>query len=160
MRAAPVLGWSSDIKEGVRSSIGCASREAASARSCTIPELRSALACAPLTEAGAEAIVGKRLATPQPQRGGDCWYAEEVGAEEADKSMKEAVEKAGGTFKSTEVEPVPELKAPADYADPTLFVLGGYSARNVIDGSSRAARHAGTQHARADTPASSPITPT
>jgi hypothetical protein len=110
--------------------------------------------CALLTEAEAEAIVGKPLAAPQPQRGGDCWYAEEAGAEgggeimlhlfpyrfdseekfhaflvqeskEADKNMKEAVEKAGGTFKSTAVEPVPELKTPAYYADPMLFVLKG-----------------------------------
>ena len=34
-----------------------------------------------------------------------------------------------------------------------------YSARKVIDGSTWAARHAGTPHAIADTPASSAITP-
>ena len=43
----------------------------------------------------------------------------------ADEGMKEAVEGAGGTFKPTVVEPVPEVKAPAYYADPTLFVLKG-----------------------------------
>src|SRR5215210_3694516 len=35
----------------------------------------------------------------------------------------------------------------------------GYSARNVIDGSTRAARHAGTQQATAETPSSSMVTP-
>jgi len=43
----------------------------------------------------------------------------------ADDGMRKAVEKAGGTFKETAVEPVPEVKAPAYYADPTLFVLEG-----------------------------------
>jgi hypothetical protein len=36
---------------------------------------------------------------------------------------------------------------------------GDYSARRVIAGSIRAARHAGTQQAPADTPSSSAITP-
>jgi hypothetical protein len=110
--------------------------------------------CALLTEAEAEAIVGKPLAAPERQRGGDCWYPEKAGAggggeimlhvfpyrfdskekfhafllkehKAADESMKKAVEGAGGTFKETVVEPVPEVEAPAYYADPTLFVLKG-----------------------------------
>jgi hypothetical protein len=110
--------------------------------------------CALLTEAEAEAIVGKPLAAPEPQPGGDCWYPESAGAggggeimlhvfpyqfdtkekfhaflvtevKAADEGMKEAVEKAGGTFKATAVEPAPEVGAPAYYADPTLFVLKG-----------------------------------
>jgi hypothetical protein len=110
--------------------------------------------CALLTEAEAEGIVGKALAAPEPQRGGDCWYPERPGAgaggeiilhlllerfdtkekfhafilkevQAADESMKKAVEEAGGTMKETAVEPVPEVEAPAYYADPTLFVLKG-----------------------------------
>jgi hypothetical protein len=41
----------------------------------------------------------------------------------ADESLKKAMEGTGATFKETAVEPVPEVKAPAYYADPTLFVL-------------------------------------
>jgi hypothetical protein len=110
--------------------------------------------CALLTEAEAEAIVGKPLAAPERQRGGDCWYPEQAGAggggeiilhvllerfdskekfhafllkevKAADESMKKAMEGTGATIKETVVEPVPEVAAPAYYADPTLFVLKG-----------------------------------
>jgi hypothetical protein len=110
--------------------------------------------CALLTEAEAETIVGKPLAAPERQPGGDCWYPERGGGggggeimlhvfpyrfdskekfhaflvkeqKAADDGMRKAVEKAGGTFKETAVEPVPEIEAPAYYADPTLFVLKG-----------------------------------
>jgi len=108
--------------------------------------------CALLTEAEAEAIVGKPLAAPEPQPNGDCWYPERAGAggggeimlhvfperfgsekefhaflvkevKAADESAKKAMEGTGVTIKETAVEPVPEVKAPAYYADPTLFVL-------------------------------------
>jgi hypothetical protein len=108
--------------------------------------------CALLTEAEAEGIVGKPLAAPEPRPNGDCWYPEQVGAgaggeimlhvfpqrfdseekfhaflvkevKAADESLKKAMEGTGATFKETAVEPVPEVKAPAYYADPTLFVL-------------------------------------
>jgi hypothetical protein len=117
--------------------------------------------CALLTEAEAEAIVGKPLAAPERQTSGDCWYPEQAGAggggeimlhvfpyrfdskekfhnflvmevKAADKNMKEAVEGAGGTFKETVVEPVPEVKAPAYYADPTLFVLTGGKVLGIV----------------------------
>jgi hypothetical protein len=118
------------------------------------PAVAQANLCALLTEAEAEAIVGKPLAAPERQPSGDCWYPEQAGAggggeimlhlfpyrfdskekfhafllkeqKAADESMKEAVTGAGGTFRETVVEPVPEVKAPAYYADPTLFVLKG-----------------------------------
>ena len=109
--------------------------------------------CALLTEAEAEAIVGKPLAAPEPQPNGDCWYSERAGggggdimlhvfphrfgSEEEfhaflvkevkamDASMKKAMEKIGAPFEETALEPVPEVKAPAYYADPSLFVLKG-----------------------------------
>jgi hypothetical protein len=109
----------------------------------------------------AEAIVRKPLAAPERQASGDCWYPEQAGAggggeimlhvfpfrfdskekfhaflvmevKAADKNMKEAVEGAGGTFKETVVEPVPEVKLPAYYADPTLFVLTGGKVLGIV----------------------------
>jgi hypothetical protein len=116
------------------------------------PEVSQADLCALLTEAEAEAIVGKPLAAPELQRGGDCWYPEQAGAgvggeiilhvfphrfdspekfhaflvketKAADESLKKAMEGTGATITETVVEPVPEVQAPAYYADPTLFVL-------------------------------------
>lgn len=110
--------------------------------------------CALLTEAEAEEIVGKPLAAPERRPNGDCWYPEQAGAgaggeimlhvfpqrldskekfhaflvkevKAVDESMKKAMEGTGATVKETVVEPVPEVKAPAYYADPTLFVLEG-----------------------------------
>jgi hypothetical protein len=109
--------------------------------------------CALLTEAEAEAILGKPLAAPERQPGGDCWYLEQAGSgapeiilhvlpfgsdskekfhaflvEETkalNASTKKAMEGTGATVKETIVEPVPEVDAPAYYADPSLFVLKG-----------------------------------
>lgn len=129
--------------------------------SLTHPAAAQADLCALLTEAEAEAIVGKPLAAPERQPSGDCWYPEQAGAggggeimlhlypypfdskekfhaflvtevKAADKNMKEAVEGAGGTFKETVVEPVPEVKLPAYYADPTLFVLTGGKVLGIV----------------------------
>jgi hypothetical protein len=125
------------------------------------PAAAQADLCALLTEPEAEAIVGKPLAAPERQAGGDCWYPERAGAggggeimlhvypyrfdskekfhsflvtevKAADESMKKAVEEAGGSFKETVVEPVPELKDPAYYADPTLFVLKGGKVLGIV----------------------------
>jgi hypothetical protein len=107
--------------------------------------------CALLTEAEAEAILGKPLAAPQPQGSGDCWYSEQPGqgggdimlhvypyrfdspekfhdflvqeTKAADENMRQAVEKAGGKFTPTAVQPVEGLGAPGYWADPQLFVL-------------------------------------
>lgn len=108
--------------------------------------------CTLLTEAEAETILGKPLAAPEKQSSGDCWYPEEPGSggeiilhvlpvrfkskeafhafivkevRETDAKLKEAMEKAGASIKETVVEPVPEVGAPAYYADPSLFVLQG-----------------------------------
>ena len=109
--------------------------------------------CALLTEAEAEAILGKPLAAPERQPGGDCWYPEQAGSgggeimlsvlpvrfdskekfhaflvEETkalNATTKKAMQGTGATVKETVVEPVPEVDAPAYYADPSLFVLKG-----------------------------------
>jgi len=110
--------------------------------------------CALLTKAEAEEILGKPLAPPEQRPGGDCWYPDQPGAgvggdiilhvlpdrfdskekfhaflmtevAAADEGMKKAMEGTGATFQETKVEPVSEVKAPAYYADPTLFVLQG-----------------------------------
>lgn len=109
--------------------------------------------CALLTEAEAEAILGKPLVAPQRQPGGDCWYSERAGSgggeimlhvlpvrfdskekfhaflvektQAMDAKIKKAVEKMGATAKETVVEPVPEVAGPAYYAEPSLFVLKG-----------------------------------
>jgi hypothetical protein len=108
--------------------------------------------CALLTEAEAEEILGKQLPAPQPQSTGDCWYTTEPGSmgeiilsvlpvqfkskdafhafllketNETNARIKKAMEKSGVTVKETVVEPVPEVGAPAYYAEPGLFVLIG-----------------------------------
>src|ERR1700682_109218 len=50
-------------------------------------------------------------------------------------------------------------KTPFHQVIPRLLQKAVYSALNVIAGSTRAARHAGTQHAMTDTPISSAIIP-
>jgi hypothetical protein len=118
----------------------------------TIAAAQPADLCALLTEAEAEAILGKQLAPPERQSSGDCWYSEASGSgpeiilhvlpvafkskeafhaflvketKETNEKLKEAMGNAGATIKGTTVEPVPEVGAPAYYADPTLFVLRG-----------------------------------
>ncbi len=110
--------------------------------------------CALLTEAEAEAILGKPLAAPESKPGGDCWYPEKAGGigggeimlhllpvqfdskekfheflvkehKDADEKLKKQMEGTGATIKPTTVEPVPEVGEPAYYADPSLFVLKG-----------------------------------
>ena len=110
--------------------------------------------CALLTEAEAEAILGKPLAAPEAKPGGDCWYPEKAGGigggeimlhllpitfdskdkfhaylveehRKMDEKLKKRMARTGATVKETVVEPVPEVGEPAYYADPTLFVLKG-----------------------------------
>jgi hypothetical protein len=108
--------------------------------------------CSLLTEAEAEVILGRPLAAPEPQPGGDCWYPEKAGAgaggeiilhvlpvrfdskekfhaflveetEDANARLKKAMARTGATVVETTVEPVPEVSEPAYYSDPSLFVL-------------------------------------
>jgi hypothetical protein len=118
------------------------------------PAMAQADLCALLTEAEAEAILGKPLAAPEPQPGGDCWYPEKAGAgaggeiilsvlpvrfdskqkfhaflveenEATNARLKKAMARTGATITETTVEPVPEVADPAYYIDPSLFVLKG-----------------------------------
>ena len=122
--------------------------------------------CALLTQAEAEAILGKPLASPEKQPGGDCWYPERANSgggeimlhvlpvrfdseeefhaflvkevEDTDARIKKALEKTGATVRETAVEPVPETGAPAYYADPGLFVLRGGQVLAIFAGKPQA----------------------
>ncbi|HJR62611.1 MAG TPA: hypothetical protein VJ803_02855 [Gemmatimonadaceae bacterium] len=107
--------------------------------------------CSLLTEQEAETILGMPLEPPQQQRSGDCWYLRQGGtdfgavelfisvlpvrmtsrkhfdsfvAEQVTK-MNDRLEKAGAKGEPFTAEPVPELKDPAYYVDPGLYVLKG-----------------------------------
>jgi hypothetical protein len=114
--------------------------------------------CTLLTEAEAEAIVGKPLNPPQRQANGDCWYMKEGGsdfgdvelmltvqqmqirskseftdmvmeqAEKMDAAMKKAGVKEGGF----EAQPVQGLGDAAYYLDPSLLVLVGGRVLNIV----------------------------
>lgn len=118
------------------------------------PATTQADLCALLTEAEAEAILGKPLAAPEAQPGGDCWYPEQAGAggggeiilhvlpvrfdskekfhaflvketEQLNARLKKAMAGTGAEVTETTVEPAPEVAEPAYYVDPSLFVLKG-----------------------------------
>jgi hypothetical protein len=106
--------------------------------------------CSLLTETEAEAILGKKLDPPQPQKGGDCWYLREGGKDFPDveimlsvlpvylksegefdafvaeqvKDMNEKMKQAGATVDFT-AERVKDVGAPAYFVDPGLYVLQG-----------------------------------
>jgi hypothetical protein len=123
------------------------SAPAASARRATPPvDL-----CSLVTEAEAESIVGKSLAPPQKQSGGDCWYLREGGSDFGDvefilsfisayprsekefdelvreqvKDMNESMKKAGAAAVQFTAEPARDVGAPAYFIDPGLYVLKG-----------------------------------
>ncbi len=107
--------------------------------------------CSLVTEAEAEAILGKSLAPPQKQRGGDCWYLREGGSDfgdvefilsfiaayprsekEFDEFVAEQVSQINANMKKSGVgmvqftaEPARDVGAPAYFIDPGLYVLKG-----------------------------------
>jgi hypothetical protein len=108
--------------------------------------------CSLVTKAEAEAILGKSLAEPQKQPGGDCWYMREGGTDfgavefilsiirgqriestrdfdnfvaEQVKDMNESMKKSGVGAVSFTAEPAPDVGAPAYFIDPGLYVLKG-----------------------------------
>jgi hypothetical protein len=108
--------------------------------------------CSLVTKAEAEAILGKSLAEPQKQSGGDCWYMKEGGSDFGDvefilgiirgpriestrdfdafvadqvKDMNESMKKSGVGMVSFTAEPAPGVGAPAYFIDPGLYVLKG-----------------------------------
>jgi hypothetical protein len=106
-----------------------------------------------VTKGEAESILGKSLAPPQKQPGGDCWYLREGGsgfgdvefilsiiypptriesaqefeafAAEQAKGMNENVKNSGIAAEPFKLEPAPGVGAPAYFIDPGLYVLKG-----------------------------------
>ena len=107
--------------------------------------------CALITQAEAEGVLGKKLAPPQKQAGGDCWYMREGGTDfgavefilsvptyvESEKAfddmiadqtrrMNERMKKSGmGGVVNFTAEKAPGVGAPAYFIDPGLYVLKG-----------------------------------
>lgn len=114
--------------------------------------------CTLLTEAEAEAIIGKPLNAPQTQPNGDCWYMKEGGIDFGDvvlmltvqplqirsktqftdmvmeqaEKMNEAMKKAGMKEGGIEAEPVQGVGDAAYYLDPSLLVLIGDRVLNIV----------------------------
>jgi hypothetical protein len=114
--------------------------------------------CTLLTEAEAEAILGKPLNAPQVQPNGDCWYMKEGGSDFGDvvlmltvqpmqirskseftdmvmkqaEKMNAAMKKAGMKEGGFEAEPVQGVGDAAYYLDPSLLVLVGDRVLNIV----------------------------
>jgi hypothetical protein len=109
--------------------------------------------CSLVTKEEAESVLGKRLAAPQKQGGGDCWYMREGGSDFGDvefilsiiyppvkiesardfdafvaqqaAEMNDNVKKQGINAAPFAVEPARDVGAPAYFIDPGLYVLKG-----------------------------------
>lgn len=109
--------------------------------------------CSLVTKAEAESILGKKLAPPQKQPGGDCWYMSEGGSDFGDvefllsiiyppvkiesardfdafvaaqaKEMNDNLKKQGVGMVAFTAEPARDVGAPAYFIDPGLYVLKG-----------------------------------
>jgi hypothetical protein len=105
--------------------------------------------CALLTQAEAEAILGKPIAAPEQGSGSQCSYTAQTGSgdimlhvlplefgskeefhaflvkdtEAMNARLKKSFKNTGAAPKETAVEPVPEVGSPAYYVDPTLVVF-------------------------------------
>ena len=105
--------------------------------------------CSLVTQAEAEAVLNKKLAPPQKQSGGDCWYMREGGkdfgdvefilsiiyapvrnAQEFDafvaeqaKTMNDNVKAQGVAATPFEAKRAPDVGAPAWFIDPGLYVF-------------------------------------
>ena len=114
-------------------------------------------ACALLTKAEAEAILGQTIGPPTKGGSGECHYGEagssaeivvypmmlglrskeEFGAfvkqdtEAMNERMKEGLKGTGATVKETAVEPVPQVGDAAYYVDPSLVVLSQGRVLNI-----------------------------
>ena len=107
--------------------------------------------CSLVTEAEAEAILNKKLAAPQKQKGGDCWYMREGGSDFGDvefilsiinapvrspqefdafvadqvKDMNDNLKQTGVAATPYKLERADGVGAPAYFIDPGLYVLKG-----------------------------------
>jgi hypothetical protein len=114
--------------------------------------------CTLLTEAEAEAIIGKPLTAPQTQPNGDCWYMKDGGSDFGDvvlmltvqplqirsktqftemvmeqaEKMNDAMKEAGMKEGGFEAEPVQDVGDAAYYLDPSLLVLVGGRVLNIV----------------------------
>lgn len=114
--------------------------------------------CALLTQAEAEAILGKPIVPPKKGGGGECHYETEPGSgeiliavlplgfktkeefhafvvkdtEEMNARIKKNLKGTGATPKETAVEPVPEVGLPAYYVDPSLVILKNGQVLNIV----------------------------
>jgi hypothetical protein len=114
--------------------------------------------CALLTQAEAEAILGKPIAPPEKGSSAQCSYVAQTGrgdimlhvlplefdskeefhaflvkdTEALNARMKKGFKDTGVTPKETSVEPVPEVGSPAYYVDPTLVILKGKRVLSVL----------------------------
>ncbi len=115
-------------------------------------------ACTLLTQAEAEAILGKPIAPPEKGSSSQCSYVAQTGrgdimlhvlplefkskeafhaflvkdTEAMNARMKKGFKNTGATPKETAVEPVPEVGSPAYYVDPTLVVLKGRRVLSIL----------------------------
>jgi len=109
--------------------------------------------CSLVTKEEAESVLGKRLAAPQKQGGGDCWYMKEGGSDFGDvefilsiiyppmkiqsardfdtfvaqqaAQMNDNVKQQGVNAAPFVAEPARDVGAPAYFIDPGLYVLKG-----------------------------------
>jgi hypothetical protein len=114
--------------------------------------------CSLLTQAEAEAILGKPIAAPEKGSSSQCSYVAQTGrgdimlhvlplefeskeafhgflvkdTEALNARMKKGFKNTGVTPKETSVEPVPEVGSPAYYVDPTLLVLKGRRVLSIL----------------------------
>jgi hypothetical protein len=115
-------------------------------------------ACALLTQAEAEAILGEPIDPPTKGGSGECHYSARSGngeilvypmqlafkskqefhafivkdTEAMNARIKKSMEKTGATVKETTVDPVPAVGDAAYFVDPTLIVLKGGQVLNIM----------------------------
>lgn len=118
-------------------------------------------ACALLTKAEAEAIVGQSIGEPTKGGSGECHYGEEGSSaeiivypmmlafesneafhafvvqdtKEMNARINENLKSTGATVKETAVEPVPQVGDAAYYVDPSLLVLRRGRVLSITTGS-------------------------
>jgi hypothetical protein len=152
------------IAAGLLAAFACGDspREVAAARQADAPPKPAARGpidvCALLTQAEAEAILGKPIGPPQKGGGGECHYETDPGngdimiavlplgfkskeafhaflvkdTEAMNARIKKNLKGTGATAKETAVEPVPEVGLPAYYVDPSLVILKNGQVLNII----------------------------
>jgi hypothetical protein len=114
--------------------------------------------CGLLTQAEAEAILGKPIEPPKKRGSGECHYETEPGngdimiavlplgfkskeafhaflvkdTEAMNARIKKNLKGTGATPKETAVEPAPEVGLPAYYVDPSLVILKNGQVLNIV----------------------------